>query len=160
MARTSREIITWGTSPSSSWRTSSAPGPCYLPNTRRPRSYWGNLQTWPDLTWPDLTWPGLTWPDLTWPDLTLPYLTLPYLTLLDLTLPYLTLPYLTLPYLTWDWPISIADIMLRGWGVSQSSSICYGISISCAWTVTWLTLSWVLVKKKMNWEDRLYILAM
>jgi len=42
------------------------------------------------------------------------------------------------------------DIMLRGWGVSQSNSILYGISISSAWIVAFLTVSWMLVKKKMN----------
>ena len=44
----------------------------------------------------------------------------------------------------------IADIMLRGWGVSQSTSIWYGMSISSAWIVAFLTVSWMLVKKKMN----------
>ena len=40
--------------------------------------------------------------------------------------------------------------MLRGWGVSQSTSIWYGMSISSAWIVAFLTVSWMLVKKKMN----------
>ena len=42
------------------------------------------------------------------------------------------------------------DIMLRGWGITQSSSIWYGIGISSAWILAFLTLSWMLVKKKMN----------
>ena len=32
------------------------------------------------------------------------------------------------------------DVMQRGWGVSQSDSILYGISISSAWILAFLTL--------------------
>ena len=44
----------------------------------------------------------------------------------------------------------ISDIMLRGWGISQSSSILYGILISLAWIVAGLTLSSMQITKKMN----------
>ena len=42
------------------------------------------------------------------------------------------------------------DIMLRGWGIAQSNSIWYGMGISSAWILAFLTVSWMLVKKKMN----------
>ena len=42
------------------------------------------------------------------------------------------------------------DVMLRGWGSSQSSSLWYGLGISSAWIIAFLTLSWMLVGKKLN----------
>ena len=42
------------------------------------------------------------------------------------------------------------DVMLRGWGITQSSSLQYGLGISSAWIVAFLTLSWMLVGKKLN----------
>ena len=42
------------------------------------------------------------------------------------------------------------DVMLRGWGISQSSSLWYGLGISSAWSIAFLTLSWMLVGRKLN----------
>jgi len=42
------------------------------------------------------------------------------------------------------------DVMQRGWGITQSASISYGIVISSSWILALLTLSWILVGKKMR----------
>ena len=42
------------------------------------------------------------------------------------------------------------DVMLRGWGPGQSSSLWYGVGISSAWILGFLTLSWLLVARKLN----------
>ena len=42
------------------------------------------------------------------------------------------------------------DIMLRGWGIMESSSIWYGLGITSAWTFIFLFLSWILVTKKLS----------
>ena len=44
----------------------------------------------------------------------------------------------------------IADIMLRGWGISQSSSLLYGLVISSAWILALLALSWMFIGKKLK----------
>ena len=40
--------------------------------------------------------------------------------------------------------------MQRGWGITQSASISYGIVISSSWILALLTLSRILVGKKMR----------
>ena len=42
------------------------------------------------------------------------------------------------------------DVMLRGWGPGQSSSLWHGVGISSAWILGFLTLSWLLVARKLN----------
>ena len=42
------------------------------------------------------------------------------------------------------------DIMLRGWGIMESSSIWYGLGITSGWTFVFLLLSWILVTKKLS----------
>ena len=41
------------------------------------------------------------------------------------------------------------DIMLRGWGLHQSPSIGRGLALTSAWILLYLTLSWLLVRRKL-----------
>ena len=41
------------------------------------------------------------------------------------------------------------DIMLRGWGLHQSPSIGLGLAVTSAWILLYLTLSWLLVRRKL-----------
>ena len=45
---------------------------------------------------------------------------------------------------------AMRDIMLRGWGVTQSYSIWYGLGITTTWIIIFLTLSWLLVRRKLS----------
>ena len=45
---------------------------------------------------------------------------------------------------------AMRDVMLRGWGISQSTSLLYGLGISSVWIVALLSLSWMLIGKKLN----------
>ena len=42
------------------------------------------------------------------------------------------------------------DVMQKGWGINQSSSLLYGLGISSAWVVVLLSLSWMLIGKKLK----------
>ena len=42
------------------------------------------------------------------------------------------------------------DVMLRGWGITQSSTLLYGLGISSAWILALLALSWMLIGKKLK----------
>ena len=42
------------------------------------------------------------------------------------------------------------DVMLRGWGISQSTSLLYGLVISSAWILALLALSWMFIGKKLK----------
>ena len=42
------------------------------------------------------------------------------------------------------------DVMLRGWGLAQSSSLWYGLTVSSTWILALLALSWILIGKKLK----------
>ena len=41
------------------------------------------------------------------------------------------------------------DVVLRGWDISHTSLLC-GLATSSAWTLALLTLSWILIGKKLK----------